>query len=49
MYSKSVIAEKPYSVDDMKKIKKVFAELRKMSKTKEARDYVREVKASLKA
>ena len=48
MYSKSMVVEKPYSVVDMKAIKKVFAELREMGKTKEAREYVRHVKAGLR-
>jgi len=49
MYSKSVAVEQPYSRDDMQEIKKVFAELRKMGKTKEAHEYVRKVRAGLRA
>ncbi|HZX20468.1 MAG TPA: hypothetical protein VFF13_05630 [archaeon] len=49
MHSKTETIEKPYSKAELKKIEKLFAELRKLSKTKEAKEYVKEVEACLKA
>ncbi|GEM_PF-2957276 len=48
MKSVSVVVEKPYSEAELKRLKRVFAELREASKTKEAKAYVKEVEARLK-
>lgn len=49
MYSKTETIEKPYSEADLKRLEKLFAELKELSKTKEAKEYVKEVEARLKA
>ena len=48
MFSKTETIEKGYSKEDLKKIQKIFAQLRELGKTKEAKEYVKEVKARLK-
>ncbi len=49
MYSKTETIEKPYSAAEKRELKKLFAELRKAGQSKSVQEYLREVKASLKA
>lgn len=47
---KTMLVEKEaYSTDELRKIKKAFAELRKASHSKSVQDYVKKVEAGLKA
>ncbi len=48
-YNKSTQVEKAYSKINLQTIDKVFTELKEMSKYKEAKEYVQQVKARLKA
>ncbi len=49
MFSRTQSIEKGYSDAEKRELKKLFMELRKASRSKEAKEYVKEVKARLKA
>lgn len=49
MYSKTEVIERPYSDAELERLEKLFAELIVLSKTKEAKEHVRRVRARLRA